>query len=252
MTVVPWAAISRKREVPKSATLAMPDSLTSTLPGRRSRWMMPWSCAWSTALQIWQVKSRARDRSSAPSRSAMASSVSPATYSITMKNTSSMRSAVSTVTMLGWLSVASSRGSRSSSPKSRLWRCGTFSATFLSIQVSSARKTVPKPPLPSGERILYLPTTWSRKNIAPKYRRCRRRQAAPTRADRRRRYNPPRARASSRAGRRAVRRAAGAAGRRGRARLARAAPDARRLTCVSSTAAAANGRRASRRARSRR
>ena len=79
--------------------------------------------------------------------------------------------------MLGWLSVASRRGSRSSSPKSSVWRCGTFSATFLSIQVSSARKTVPNPPLPSGARILYLPTTWSRKNIRPQYRR----RAAPAR-----------------------------------------------------------------------
>ena len=37
ITVVPCAAISRKREVPKSATLIIPCSVTSTLPGRRSR-----------------------------------------------------------------------------------------------------------------------------------------------------------------------------------------------------------------------
>ena len=55
ITVVPCAAISRKRDVPKSATFSMPCSVTSTLPGRRSRWMMPCLCAWSTALQIWQV-----------------------------------------------------------------------------------------------------------------------------------------------------------------------------------------------------
>ena len=33
MTVVPWAAISRKRDVPKSATLHMSFSVTSTLAG---------------------------------------------------------------------------------------------------------------------------------------------------------------------------------------------------------------------------
>ena len=41
MTVVPWAAISRKREVPKSLTLSMPGSDSSMLPGRRSRCRMP-------------------------------------------------------------------------------------------------------------------------------------------------------------------------------------------------------------------
>ena len=55
MTVVPCAAISRKREVPKSATFSMPFSVTSTFDGRRSRCSTPWRCAWSTALQIWQV-----------------------------------------------------------------------------------------------------------------------------------------------------------------------------------------------------
>ena len=46
------------------------------------------------------------------------SSVSPGTYSMTMKKTSSCFSAVSTVTMFGWLIDASSRGSFSSSLKS--------------------------------------------------------------------------------------------------------------------------------------
>ena len=59
--------------------------------------------------------------------------------------------------MFGWLRLASRRGSLSSSPKSRFWRCGTLIATFLSIQVSSARYTLPNPPLPSDERIWYLP-----------------------------------------------------------------------------------------------
>src|ERR671911_2183315 len=85
---------------------------------------------------------------------------------MTMKNTSSCFSAVSTVTMLGWLSDASNRGSRSSSPKSRFWRCGTLMATFLSIHVSSARYTLPKPPLPKGERMRYFPTVCPRKNIS--------------------------------------------------------------------------------------
>src|SRR5689334_11151845 len=87
----------------------------------------------------------------------MVSSVSPGTYSITMKKTPSCFSAVVIATMLGCETLASSRGSRSRSPKSRFWRCGTLIATCLSIQVSRARYTVPNPPLPSGERILYLP-----------------------------------------------------------------------------------------------
>ena len=37
MTVVPCAAISRKRDVPKSATFSMSFSVTSTLAGLRSR-----------------------------------------------------------------------------------------------------------------------------------------------------------------------------------------------------------------------
>ncbi len=77
--------------------------------------------------------------SSPPSRSITASSVSPGTYSMTMKKTFSCFSAVRMVTMFGWLRLASRRGSRSSSPKSMFWRCGTLMATFLSIHVSSAR-----------------------------------------------------------------------------------------------------------------
>ena len=34
-----------------------------------------------------------------------------------------------------------------------VWRCGTLIATFLSIQESRARKTVPKPPEPRFARI---------------------------------------------------------------------------------------------------
>src|SRR3982750_1118741 len=95
----------------------------------------------------------------------MLSSVSPGTYSMTMKKTPSCFSAVVIATMFGWLTDASSRGSRSSSPKSRFWRCGTLIATFLSIHVSSARYTLPNPPLPRGERIRYFPTVCPRKNI---------------------------------------------------------------------------------------
>ena len=75
----------------------------------------------------------------APSRVRIASRVSPETSSITMKKTLSCFSAVRMVTMFGWLRLASRRGSRSSSPKSTPCLCGTFSATFLSIHVSSAR-----------------------------------------------------------------------------------------------------------------
>ena len=87
------------------------------------------------------------------------SSVSPVTYSMTMKNVSSCFSAVSTVTMFGWLIDASRRGSFSISLKSTCCLWGTLRATFLSIQVSCARYTAPKPPLPRGDRMRYLPMT---------------------------------------------------------------------------------------------
>ena len=72
-------------------------------------------------------------------------------------------------TMLGCETLASRRGSRSRSPKSRFCRCGTLIATCLSIQVSRARYTVPNPPLPSGDRILYLPRICPWNSIRPQY-----------------------------------------------------------------------------------
>ena len=48
------------------------------------------------------------------------------------------RSTVWIDTIFGWLTLARSRGSRNSSPKSSPWRCGTLMATFLSIHVSCA------------------------------------------------------------------------------------------------------------------
>src|SRR5688572_19862583 len=98
------------------------------------------------------------------------SSVSPVTYSITMKKVLSCFSAVSTVTMFGWLIEARSRGSFTISLKSRFCLWGTLRATFLLIQVSSARYTEPKPPLPRGERIRYFPMVCPRKNTARLYR----------------------------------------------------------------------------------
>ena len=55
------------------------------------------------------------------------------------KKTSSSFSAVVMETMFGWLSVASSLGSRSNSLKFRFCLWGTLIATSLSIQVSLAR-----------------------------------------------------------------------------------------------------------------
>ena len=51
ITVVAWER-SRKREVPKSATLQMPLSEISTLAGRRSRWRIWASWACSTPFRI--------------------------------------------------------------------------------------------------------------------------------------------------------------------------------------------------------
>ena len=86
-------------------------------------------------------------------------------YSITMKKTPSTRSAVTMPTMFWWSRAASRRGSCSRSSSSPLWRWGTLIATFLSIQTSLARKTVPKPPEPRLERIWYLPTVCPSRNM---------------------------------------------------------------------------------------
>ena len=101
ITVVPCAAISSTRDVPKSATFTSPCSVTSTLPGRRSRWMTLFGARDRPRWRSGTVKSSARVSSSAPSRMMIVSSVSPAMYSITMKKTPSCFSAVRTVTMLG-------------------------------------------------------------------------------------------------------------------------------------------------------
>ena len=74
-----------------------------------------------------------------------------------MKNTSSSFSAVSIVTMFGWLIEARRRGSFSMSLKSRFCLWGTLMATFFLIQVSSARYTLPKPPLPRCDSTRYFP-----------------------------------------------------------------------------------------------
>src|SRR5262245_15161342 len=87
-----------------------------------------------------------------------------------MKKTPSTRSAVTMPTMFSWSRAARSRGSWRSSPSSPVCRWGTLMATFLSIQTSLARKTVPKPPEPRLERIWYFPTVCPRRNMErPEY-----------------------------------------------------------------------------------
>jgi len=75
--VVPCAAISRKREVPKSATLSRPRSRRARSKAQ-SRWMTPCLCAWSTVVaDLARVVERAR-HVERPSRAMIVSSVSRA------------------------------------------------------------------------------------------------------------------------------------------------------------------------------
>src|SRR5260370_41481588 len=84
---------------------------------------------------------------------------------MTMKKVPSTRSAVTIPTMFWWSRAARSRGSWRRSSKSPLCRWGTLIATFLSIQMSFARKTVPNPPEPRLERIWYFPTVCPSRNM---------------------------------------------------------------------------------------
>ena len=72
------------RAMPKSVTLAWPESSTMTLWGFRSRWITPRRCANRAALRIWMVMSMARSGSSGASSRMSCLSERPGRYSIAM------------------------------------------------------------------------------------------------------------------------------------------------------------------------
>ena len=150
------ASISRSLARPKSSTFTCPDSVTITLAGLRSRWVMPRCCAAAIASAIAAptVRIRSSGRPSAGMRSA---SVRPSTSSIVRNSRPSASSTEWIVTMFGWFSAAAARASRSK--RSRLsgslaTRSGsTLSATRRWSFVSSASYTSPMPPRPISRRI---------------------------------------------------------------------------------------------------
>ena len=72
------------RAMPKSVTLAWPESSTITLWGLRSRWITPRRCANRAALRIWMVMSIARSGSRGASSRISCLSERPGRYSMAM------------------------------------------------------------------------------------------------------------------------------------------------------------------------
>src|SRR4030042_4085163 len=165
--------------VTKSVVLAVPSSETMMLEGRRSRWMILFLWAWSTPWPICLMKAMAASQSRTFSFSRSFSKVLPLTYSMTIKKTLFAFSAAIMRTMLGWLSAAWRRGSLSSLKSSADCLWGTLIATLISNQVSRARKTDPKPPLPRERMISYFPTFCPCRNMLNRPRRRRLRPGWP-------------------------------------------------------------------------
>ena len=71
---------------PKSSTFTVPSRVSATLPGFRSRWTMPLSCAAPRASVIWRAMARASFSGSGP-RAIRSANVSPSTNSSTNART---------------------------------------------------------------------------------------------------------------------------------------------------------------------
>ena len=70
------------RAIPKSVTLARPSASTSTFWGFRSRWTIPFACAYRAPASTWRTISTASPTESP--RSIRSFSEAPSTYSIAM------------------------------------------------------------------------------------------------------------------------------------------------------------------------
>ena len=81
------------------------------LAGFRSRWMIPWSCAASSASQIWRAIGTASSRGRGP-RAMRSASVGPSTSSSTSAGGSVESSNPWIAAMFGWLREASTCASR--------------------------------------------------------------------------------------------------------------------------------------------
>ena len=144
---------------PKSSTLTVPSGRTLTLAGLRSRWMIPCSCAASSASAIWRAIGSASSsgigacftaRGAPPPRAARSSAalvpraagtpamiscrVGPSTSSSTSARVSPLCSSPWICAMLGWFSEARTFASRSK----RASRSG-------SLTKASGRLSAPRP-----------------------------------------------------------------------------------------------------------
>ena len=70
------------RAMPKSVTTALPSGSTITFCGFRSRWMIPWRCAYPAACSTWRIT--ATPCSSVIPESISCFSVGPSTYCMAM------------------------------------------------------------------------------------------------------------------------------------------------------------------------
>ena len=76
--------------MPKSATLMVPSLSIIMFWGFISRWIMPFSCACSSALDIWTAKCRASFQPRAPFFFMYCMRVTPSMSSMTMYSTPSL------------------------------------------------------------------------------------------------------------------------------------------------------------------
>src|SRR5215471_2269023 len=146
---------------PRSRTFTAPSGRTLMFAGFRSRWMMPCSCAASSASAICFAIGSASSSGIGPCAMRSAS-VGPSTSSSTSACTPSPSSKPKIAPMFGWLTEARTcasrlnRASRSGSAANSAGRI--FRATSRFSFVSRARYTSPIPPAPIAERTSYGPS----------------------------------------------------------------------------------------------
>src|SRR5262245_25728331 len=136
---------------PKSSTFTVPSGRTWMLAGFRSRWMIPRSCAASSASAICFAIGNASTKGTAPC-AIRSASVGPSTNSITSAMVPSDFSTPWICATLGWFNAArtsASRWKRARRSGSAATICGrTLMATWRLRFVSVARYTSPIPPTP--------------------------------------------------------------------------------------------------------
>ena len=158
---VPMSVCVRVRSVachfarPKSATFGVPSAASSTLPGFRSRWTMPRSCAAATPRATFSTSSAAArgDMRGPPSRS---ESDPPVTSSIAMNGHPAWSPISKICTTFGCLTAAIASASpqnRASAAREAPPRRSVLIATSRFSALWRARYTTPIPPCPSSDRI---------------------------------------------------------------------------------------------------